>query len=136
MSYLEVVPATIDVGGLSFTLVVPGHQIWRPRSFRALALRGAGGAPSRAYTLTITDSVNVVAAIGAQDAGDEPGTCDVTWANTPAAASHSGADGVSVAPLGAFVLPAGYIVTGAIVGAVAGDSWADALCWVDYDYAT
>jgi hypothetical protein len=136
VSYLQVVAAQVVGPTLGFVFVVPGHQIWRPRAFRAVAARGVGGAPARAYTLTITNGTDIVAVVGAQDAGAEPGTCSVTWAPTPAAVSASGAVGVSVAPLGLLVLPAGYVVTGAIVGAAPADSWVSAVCWVDYDYAT
>jgi hypothetical protein len=120
---------------LSFFFVVPGHQIWYPRSFRATASRQPGGFPNRAYTLTITDGTTVVAAVGAVDDGAEPGTCEITWCDTPAAHVAAGAVGVSVAPLGPFMLKPGYVITGAIVGAAAGDTWVDAAAWFDFVYS-
>jgi len=78
---------TGDIGIIStfFGFTVPGQQIWSPRSFIAVAQRGVGGTPDRAYTLTITDGTNTVAQVGAADNGTEPGLCTVTWCATPAA---------------------------------------------------
>ena len=120
--------------GLTFVFVVPGDQQWMPRSFRASSLRAAGGAPQRAYTLTITDGTNIVAAVAAADAGSEPGTCEVTWTNTPASVVASGSQGVSVAPIANFVLKSGYVITGEIINPAAGDVWLDAVCWTDFVY--
>lgn len=131
---LAVQPATIGIISTIFGFQVPGHQIWKPRSFRATATRGAGGAPDRSYLLTITDGTNVVAAIGADDAGTEPGSIDVTWALMPAAVSSAGAFAVSVAPLAPFSLRPGYQITGTILGAVSGDAWTDVVAWYDYSY--
>jgi hypothetical protein len=136
VSYLQVVAAQVVGPTTAFVFVVPGHQIWRPRAVRAVAQRGVGGIPNRAYTLTIGTATDIVAVVGADDAGAEPGTCSVTWANMPAAASQSGPTGVSVAPLGPLVLPAGYVIFGQIVAGTGFDTWESAVCWVDYDYAT
>lgn len=134
--YLQVAVAKIVAPTLTFALVVPGDQYWVLRSVRAVATRAAGGAPNRAYTLQITNAAIVVAAIGADDAGAEPGTCGVTWANTPGGTIASGATGVSVAPLGPFALPPGYTLTGTIISPAAGDTWTSAVCWYDYAYTT
>ncbi len=117
-----------------FLFTVPGDQIWTPRSFYAVADRDAGGVPLRQYTLTITDGTTPVAAVGAKDAGTDPGICDVTWTNTPAASVASGATGVSVAPLGPFALRGGYQIIGEIINAVGTDHWASAVCWYDFIY--
>lgn len=130
---LSVQPAELATPTLAFTFTVPGDQTWYPRSFRANAQRASGG-PDRAYTLVITDGTNVVAAIGADDAGDEPGTCEVTWCDTPAASVHAGAVGVTVAPLPPLVLKPGYIITGTIVASAAGDTWVNAIAWFDFTY--
>lgn len=135
MTYLEVVASpdvAPNIGLVSF--VVPGHQLWRPRAFHAVAHKEVGGAPDRSYVLNITDGTNTVASIGAADAGDEPGTCEVTWAPTPSAASSAGSRGIAVAPLTDFVLPAGYRVDLLMVNTVAGDQWVSAVAWVDYSY--
>lgn len=130
---LSVQPAAITPPALTFTFTVPGQQTWYPRSFRATSDRASGG-PNRAYLLQITDGTNVVAAIGAEDAGDEPGSCIVTWCDTPNAAVHAGAQGVVVAPLPPLVLKPGYIITGTILNPAAGDSWTDVVVWFDFTY--
>lgn len=132
---LQIAQAILPPGALTVTFLVPGHEIWTPRTVRALADRGAGGAPNRSYMLTIGDGQNIVAQVGAADAGTDPGSCDVTWANMPAASSASGALGVTVAPLGPFRLPAGYLLTATIDSPAAGDQWTNAICWYDYAYS-
>lgn len=131
---LSVLPAEIDQPALTFTFTVPGHQIWTPRSFRATCSKDVGGSPLRVYNLFITDGTSTVAMVGAQDAGDEPGTCTVTWANAPGAASSSGNEGVSVAPLAPFQLNAGYVITGEILAPAPNDTWLDAVAWYDFIY--
>lgn len=131
---LQVLPADLQQPTTFFTFIVPGHQIWTPRSFRATASRDVGGAPLRVYNLTITDGTSTVAMVGAQDDGDEPGTCVVTWANAPGAAVASGNQGISVAPLAPFQLNAGYVITGEIIAPAANDTWLDAVAWFDYTY--
>lgn len=133
---LSVQPIPIGIISTFFGVVVPGHQTWYPRSFFAIAQRGAGGAPDRSYLLTISDGTNVVATVGADDNGTEPGTCEITWAQTPAATVAAGATGVTVAPLAALVLPAGYQILGSILNPVAGDAWVSATAWFDYAYDT
>lgn len=133
---LAVQPATIGIISSLFGFEVPGHQIWTPRSFYAVAQRDVGGAPDRSYLLTISDGTNTVVSVGADDAGDEPGTCSITWAHTPATSVASGAVGVSVAPLGPIVLPSGYQVLGSIVNGAPGDGWLSATAWYDYVYTT
>lgn len=131
---LAVLPAVIVPPATTFTFVVPGHEIWVPRSFRAMCTRDVGGAPLRVYNLTISDGTNTVAMVGAQDDGTEPGTCVVTWANAPGAAVASGNQGISVAPLAPFQLNAGYTITGEIIAPAANDTWTDAVAWYDYTY--
>lgn len=130
---LSVQPAEIDVPTLDFSFMVPGQQTWYPRSFRATADRATGG-PDRAYLLQITDGTNVVAAIGAPDAGDEPGQCTVTWCDTPNASVHSGPTGIVIAPLPRLVLAPGYIITFTITGSASGDTWDNAVAWFDFTY--
>jgi len=132
---LQVVRAEPASLGITFVFVVPGHQVWLPRTFTALANRAAGGIPNRAYTLTITDGTSVVARVGAADAGTEPGTCQVTWGNTAANAIGAGGVGTSVAPLGPFTLKPGYVITGTIENPAVGDAWVSASCWTDFVYS-
>lgn len=124
--------AAIVPGDPSVNFLVPGHEVWSPRSIFAIADRGAGGAPNRSYTLVVTDGTNIVAQVGADDAGAEPGTCDITFANAPAASVSAGTVGISLAPLAPFRLPAGYTLTVNINNAVAGDTWVFAACWYDF----
>lgn len=128
--------ATIVQPTLQFLFVVPGDQRWVLRSIRAICARDVGGLPVRAYTLVTSDGSNIVAAVGAADAGTEPGQCSITWANVPAAAVASGSDGIVVAPLGPVVLPAGYTVAGNIVGGAALDTWVSAVAWYDFVYTS
>lgn len=132
---LQVTPLVIAAPSTLFRFTVPGHQRWTLRSVRAVCARAGGGAPGRAYTLIVTDGTNEVAVAGADDAGTDPGTCSVTWANTPAASVAAGSAGVVVAPIGALILPAGYTISGVIVGAVAGDHWTSAVAWYDFALA-
>lgn len=128
--------AEINPGDQQFTLLVPGHQIWSPRSVYAVATRAVGGAPDRSYLLTITNGTNTVANVGAVDDGAEPGTCTVTWTLCPAAHVASGADGVTVAPLAPMTLPGGYVILGSIIAPAVGDEWTRALVWYDYVMST
>lgn len=133
MPLLLTVKAASVVGTVTtWSLTVPGNQLWYPRSFVAVASTTVGGSPNRAYTLGITDGSNLVAKVGAADAGTEPATVTVTWANVPSAASTSGNIGTTVAPLPALILKPGYVITGTIINSHAGDTWASALCWYDY----
>lgn len=129
---LTTASAAITPGDTDATFLVPGHELWMPRSIFAIADRAAGGAPDRSYTLVISDGSNVVAQVGALDAGSEPGTCDVTFANAPAAAVNAGTVGITLAPLAPLRLPAGYTLTISITNAVAGDTWVLATCWYDF----
>lgn len=130
---LAVTPLAFPVPSVTFTFEVPGDQTWAPRSFRAIAQRAVGGT-SRGYLLTITDSTTTVVAIGADDAGDEPGTCDVTWCDVPAAKVHAADVGIVVAPLPRLELKPGYVVTGEIINPAAGDTWGEAIAWYDFAY--
>lgn len=116
----------------SFTFVVPQGRIWSLRSVFAECVRGVGGVPNRAYTLTITDGTSVVSAFAAADAGTEPGTCEITWCGAPAGSGATGGDGIVSAPMRVDKCPTGYTITGEIVGAVAGDQWVSATVWLDY----
>lgn len=129
---VDVITAPDDLTALTFTFVVPQGRIWSLRSVVANAVRGAGGTPGRAYTLEISDGTNIVAAFGAADAGTDPGSCEITWCQAPAGADGTGDAGIVSAPMRADRLPTGYRIVGTITGAVAGDEWANALCWVDY----
>ncbi len=129
---LEVVTQPDTLTAVTFTFVVPGHQQWTLRSVRADVSRAVGGAPMRAYTLTVTDGTSIVAQSGAADAGTEPGVCSITWCDCPASAVATGTDGVVVAPLPNLVIPAGYVITGTIVNPAGADTWSDANVWLDY----
>lgn len=119
---------------LTFRFVVPGHQRWSLRSIFAVASRAVGGTPDRAYLLTVTNGSVIVAQVGAADAGTEPGTCDVTFANTPAAAVSAGPLGVTVAPFAPPPLEPGYVIEGTILNPAAADSWVSAVAWFDFAY--
>lgn len=126
--------AELGIAATTFTIIVPGHQRWLLRSVFAVASRQPGGAPARAYLLTVTDGTNTVAQVGADDAGTEPGTGAVTWANAPAASVSSGSDGVSLAPIPALALNPGYMLVGEITNPAVGDVWVSALAWFDFAY--
>lgn len=125
-----------DITALSSTwqIVVPGDRTWKLRSVHATVLTQIGGQPNRLFRLDIGDGTNTVATIGAQDAGTEPATVELTWTDVPAGAVTVANLGISAAPLPNLVLQGGYIIQGTIVNGVAGDSWESALAW--YDYST
>lgn len=133
---LAVTPAIFQVGQTEIQWVVPGHQTWYPRAFRARAERDTGGAPDRSYSLTVTDGTSVVATVGADDNGTEPGFCDITWCDAPAATVANTNLGVTVAPLPGMKLPGGYIIRLVINNNVGVDQWIDAVAWYDFLYDT
>lgn len=133
---LQVVTALLNPGDTGATFTVPGHEIWTPRAVYAVADRGVGGTPNRAYTLSIITGDQIVAQVGALDAGAEPGVCNVTFANTPAASVAAGSIGITVAPLAPIRIPAGYVISVTIDNPVAGDEWESAVCWTDFAYAS
>lgn len=117
-----------------FRFTVPGTQRWTLRAVRADVDRGAGGAPDRSYVLRVTNGTSTVLQIGADDAGDEPGTASICWANAAASKTAAGPDGVVVAPLAAVVVEAGYEIIGEIVGNAFTDAWVRAVVWYDFEY--
>lgn len=131
---LDTTAAVITPGATTFRFLVPGDKIWAFRSVLAVATRAAGGIPDRSYQLVVATSTGPVAAVGAQDAGAEPGTCTVTWANCPASAVDSGTFGVTVAPFNPPTLQPGYTITGTILNPAAGDQWELATAWYDFAY--
>lgn len=131
---LDTTAAVVAPGATSFQFVVPGDKVWTIRSVIATCTRASGGAPDRAYLLEVATSTGVVAAVGAVDAGDEPGTCTITWANCPASSVASANIGVSVAPFNPPTLQPGYTITGTITSPAAGDSWDGATAWYDFAY--
>lgn len=131
---LTVVPAVIDNTAGTATWVVPGDQRWTVRTVCAVASTVIGGAPARAYALQVTDGTNLVANAGAADAGTEPAAVTITWANTPAGAITAGNVGASVAPFPNALLNPGYVMTALILNPAAGDQWASAYAWVNFDY--
>jgi hypothetical protein len=131
---LEVVTQPQTFTPTTFSFVVPGRQRWTLRSVRADVDRAVGGAPNRAYMLTVTDGTSIVAQAGADDAGTEPGTASITWCNCPAGSVAAGSDGVVVAPVPNLVLAAGYVIAGEILNPAGADAWLDAVVWLDYVY--
>jgi hypothetical protein len=129
---VKVVTQPDSLSATVFTFVVPAGEQWSLRSVNAFAARGAGGTPGRAYRLDITNGTNVVSAFGAQDAGTDPGGCEITWADCPAGADATGNAGIVSAPMKAVKLPTGYQIVGTITGAVSGDQWASATIWLDF----
>lgn len=114
-----------------FTFTVPGQRTWRILSVVAVLSRAVGGLPNRAVNLTITDGTNTVMASPASDAGTEPGTLTVTWANAQPAAVSSAGTGVSLGPLPTITVWPGYILTGRVTNGAAADQWTSAAAWVD-----
>lgn len=129
---LKVVTVPTSFSATTFVFQVPGNERWTLRSVRADVNRAVGGAPNRAYSLSVTDGTSTVAQAGADDAGAEPGVTSITWCDCPAGTVAAGSDGVVVAPLPNLTVAPGYQIVGTIIGAVAGDQWADALVWLDY----
>lgn len=129
---LQVTKAVVTGTVTTWSLTVPGNHIWYPRSFIAVAATQAGGAPNRAYTLSITDGTSLVGKFGAVDAGTEPATVTITWTNSAQGDVTAGAIGVVVAPMASPILKPGYVITGTIVNPAAGDTWVSALAWYDY----
>lgn len=119
-----------------FTFVVPGNQRWRPRSVVATVTTAVGGQPNRGYTLTITDGTTTVAQVGNTDAGTEPASGTLTWADTSGASSAAGSTFSSIAPIPDLSIEPGYHIVGAIVNAHAGDTWVSATVWYDFSYTT
>lgn len=131
---LEVAIAEITGTTTEFSFIVPGDQRWVIRTVFAVALTAVGGAPNRAYLLSVTDGTTLVAQAGAGDAGAEPATCSVTWANSAAGQVSAGNVGTSVAPFANFLVNPGYEIVGTIVNPAAGDTWSVAACWYDFTY--
>lgn len=129
---LEVFSTPTAITATVVTFVVPGHQLWVVRSIHADVHRGAGGAPNRSYLLKITDGTTTVLQVGAGDAGTEPGTCSITFADTPASSVAAGSVGTVVAPLGVLKLFPGYVVTLTILNPAGADAWLDAAVWADW----
>lgn len=129
---LKVVDVPTISTPFAFTFAVPGNERWTLRSVRADVARVVGGAPNRAYSLTVSDGTNIVAQAGADDAGAEPGTTSVTWCDCPSAKVAAGNDGVVVAPLPNLAIEPGYLIVGTILNPAGADAWLDAIVWLDY----
>lgn len=129
---LKVVRAAAVAANTPFVVTVPAQEIWRLQSVVGTLSRAVGGTPNRAVRLTITDGTSLVLASPAADAGTEPGTLTVTWANSTPTTSSSGATGTSLGPLPPLTCLPGYILTGTVLNGVAADQWTAAAVWVDY----
>ena len=68
----------------------------------------------------------------ASDAGNEPATVTVTWANSGPTAVTAGNVGVSVTTFPTLQLDPGYQLVGTIVSGHAGDRWTTAAVWADF----
>lgn len=132
---LKVVTAIDILTATEFMFFVAAGEVWSLRSVVANVARAAGGAPGRGYVLEITDGTSVVSAFPADDAGTEPGACEITWANCPKGSDSTGNEGIVSAPMRADLCPIGYQIKGLITGAVLGDQWLDAVVWCDFQYA-
>lgn len=122
----------VAVGALTpFTFTVPAQYTWKLLTVVAVCSTHAGGAPNRAYRLTITDGTNAILSTPAADAGTEPATVTVTWANAQPSAITAGNVGVSLGPLAEKLLLPGYVITGTILNGVASDQWTSAVAWYD-----
>lgn len=129
---LKVVVAPAVAANTPFVIIVPGQETWRVISVAAVCSRGVGGTPNRAFQLAVGDQTKTVVTTPASDAGTEPGTCTVTWANGNPSSVASGSTGVSLGPLAPITIPPGYRLTGTVLNGVAADQWTSALAWVDY----
>lgn len=129
---LTVAVAPAVAANVPFRFTVPGQQRWTVRSVVAVCATQAGGAPGRSFTLQVTDGTNTVALAGASDAGTEPATVTVTWANVPSSAVSSGTTGIVVAAFPNVVISPGYQLVGTVVAGVATDQWTHAVCWYDF----
>lgn len=128
---LNVYVAAAVAANTPFTFTVPGQRRWKLISVVATLSRAVGGAPNRALTLTITNGTNVIMASTATDAGTEPGTLTVTYANAQPTSVASGATGVTLGPLPVVTLLPGYVISGAVVNGAVADQWTRAVAWVD-----
>ena len=128
---LTVVKAAAVAANTPFAFTVPGQQWWQLLAVSATLSRAVGGLPTRALQLTITDGTTTIYTSPAADAGTEPGTLTVTWADASPAAVSSGGTGVTLGPLGPLRLEPGYKITGTVLNGVATDQWTRAAVWVD-----
>lgn len=124
--------ATITPASPTFAFLVPGDKLWAIRSIVAVAHTAIGGAPDRGYMLSVATSTGNVMVVGASDAGTEPATVTITWANAPGSTVTAGAIGTVVAPFASPVLYPGYTLTGTIDNPAVGDTWISATVWYDY----
>lgn len=129
---LTVAVAPAVAANTPFRFTVPGQQRWTIRTVYAVCATQVGGQPNRSYSLTLSDGTHTVAVAAAADAGTEPATVNVTWANVPSADVTAGTTGIVVAAFPAVVLPPGFTITGTIVAGVATDQWTLAVCWYDF----
>lgn len=132
MSWLDTVEVDDGIETPTWTIVVPGDRLWSIRTIFTVAARDTGGTPSRSYLLTVATSTGIVAAVAATDAGTEPGTETITFANAPSSIVAVGGDAVAVAPMVLPTLYPGYTITCDIVNAVGADRWTSARVWYDY----
>lgn len=127
----KVYVASAVAANTPFTLTVPGQRTWRVLSVVAVLSRAVGGTPNRALRLTITDGTNTVMSSPALDAGTEPGTLTVTWANATPTAVASAGTGVSLGPLPTITVLPGYVFSGSVTNGAVADQWTSAVVWVD-----
>lgn len=120
------VPANTD-----FVFVVPGNQRWALHTVCATVSRQVGGLPNRQFQLTIRNGTDTLVVSPAADAGTEPGTCTVTWANCSPLSVASGATGIALGPIPEMTLFPGYTITGAILNSAFNDQWTIATAWFD-----
>lgn len=129
---LKTVVAANVAANTPFTIIVPGTEIWTVLAVAATLSRAAGGVPTRALRLAISDGTRTVLTSPAADAGTEPGTLTATWTNAQPATSSSGGTGVTLGPLPTVTLLPGYSIVGTVIGGVAADQWTTASVWVDF----
>lgn len=133
---LQTYTAAPVAANVPFTFTVPGQRIWRILTVAATLTRAVGGTPTRALQLAITNGTTTILTSPAADAGTEPGTLTATWANAQPAAIASGATGITLGPIPTVTVYPGYILTGTVLNAAAGDQWTRALVWVDESGST
>lgn len=128
---LQTYTAAAVAANTPFTFTVPGQRIWRILSVVATLSRAVGGTPNRALQLAVSNGTQTILTSPADDAGTEPGTLTVTWANAQPAAVASGSTGVTLGPLPVLTIYPGYVLTGTVLNAQVGDQWTAARIWVD-----
>ena len=129
---LKVVTTPTTITPTTFTVAVPGLEVWSTRTVCVTVQRAVGGAPNRAYLLSVFNNVDIVAQAGADDGGTEPGSARITWCGAPKSVTVDGSLATIVAPFPSTRLDGGYVLEGTILNPAPGDAWSTVAVWTDY----